>query len=118
MSPARALLGACILTLCVTGSRAQVVLKHDPPNDAMVAAIPQLTRDEFYSRRQAARREKTPRIVFVQGILGSKIDECRADGSQCTNIWGTIAALRRSDVDLSLRLDRVYRTDVVDSLFF
>ena len=118
MSPARALLGACILTLCVTGSRAQVVLKHDPPNDAMVAAIPQLTRDEFYSRRQAARREKTPRIVFVPGILGSKIDECRADGSQCTNIWGTIAALRRSDVDLSLRLDRVYRTDVVDSLFF
>jgi len=54
----------------------------------------------------------------VPGILGSKIDECRADGSQCVNIWGTVGAIKRPDVDLTLRSNRVYRTDVVDSLFF
>jgi pimeloyl-ACP methyl ester carboxylesterase len=117
MSLAR-LLGVCGLAIGATASQAQVIPTNKLPDETMVSAIPQSTRDGFYSDLHEARRKNAPRIVFVPGILGSKIDECRADGSQCTNIWGTIGAVTRRNVDLSLRSDRVYRTDVVESLFF
>jgi pimeloyl-ACP methyl ester carboxylesterase len=117
MSLAR-LLGVCGLAIGATASHAQVIPTNKLPDEAMVSAIPQSAREEFYSHRHEARRKSAPRIVFVPGILGSKIDECRADGSQCTNIWGTIGAVTRRNIDLSLRSDRVYRTDVVESLFF
>jgi pimeloyl-ACP methyl ester carboxylesterase len=85
---------------------------------ALVAAIPQSERDEFYAARRDAMRKNAPRIIVVPGILGSRIDECRSDDSQCTTIWGTVAATVRQNVDLSVRSDRVYRTDVVEDLFF
>ena len=112
------LLGVCGLAVGVTASHAQVIPTTKPPDPAIVSAIPTSARDGFYSELREARRKSAPRIVFVPGILGSKIDECRADGSQCTNIWGTLGAVTRSNIDLSLRSDRRYRTDVVDSMFF
>jgi pimeloyl-ACP methyl ester carboxylesterase len=111
------LLGVWII-LGAIPSHAQVVPVLKPPGDGIVLNIPQSERDKFYQERDVARRTSTPRILFVPGILGSKIDECRADGSQCVNIWGTVGAIKRPDVNLTLRSDRVYRTDVVDSLFF
>lgn len=112
------LFGVLVLAISVRASYAQVIPPSTPLDDTTISNIPQSARDKFYSERRVARRKSTPRIVFVPGILGSTIDECRADGSQCTNIWGTAGAVRRSDVDLSFRSDRFYRTDVVDSLFF
>lgn len=116
--PLARLLSVCVLAIGISASHAQVLPVLRPLDNTSVSNIPQATRDTFYQERNAARRNSTPRIVFVPGILGSKIDECRADRSQCTNIWGTAGAVRRSDVDLRIRLDRAYRTDVVDSLFF
>jgi pimeloyl-ACP methyl ester carboxylesterase len=55
---------------------------------------------------------------MIAGILGSEIDECNADNSGCTSIWGTAEAAVRKDIDLTVKADKVYRTDVVDSLFF
>jgi pimeloyl-ACP methyl ester carboxylesterase len=112
------LFGVGLLLISTTPSYSQVIPPNAPPVDAKTLKISQSEQDEFYSERRAATRKNTPRIVFVPGILGSKIDECRADGSQCRNIWGTIDAVRRRDVDLSFRKDRVYHTDVVESLFF
>lgn len=108
----------CVLAAGVTAIHAQTIPPIKPPDASKVSDVPQSIRDEFYSERHAARRKNTPRIVLVPGILGSKIQECRADDSQCQYIWGTIGAVRRSGVDLSLKSDRVYRTDVVDSLLF
>ena len=114
------LLGAyvCIFAISGAASFAQVIPLNKSTDELKISNIPQSEQNKFYSERRAARRKSTPRIIFVPGILGSKIDECRADGSQCTNIWGTAGAAARSDVDLSLRPDRVYRTDVVESVFF
>lgn len=112
------LIGVCAVALSATASHGQVIPPIKPPDVGTVSSIPQSTRDQFYSERREARRVNAPRIVFVPGILGSKIDECRADGSQCRNIWGTTGAVTRSDIDLSLKPDRVYRTDVVESVFF
>jgi pimeloyl-ACP methyl ester carboxylesterase len=112
------LLGVCVFSIGVTASHAQVIPPFKPPDGATISEIALSPPDKYYSDKRIARRKNTPRIVFVPGILGSKIDECRADGSQCTNVWGTTRAVRRNDVDLSFRSDRVYRTDVVDSLFF
>ncbi|KJC51100.1 hypothetical protein UP09_03415 [Bradyrhizobium sp. LTSP885] len=112
------LLMVCILAIGATASHAQIVVPSKAPDAAVLANIPQSAQNEFYSERRQARRKNAPRIVFVPGILGSKISECHADGSQCSDIWGTIGSVTRSGVDLSLRPDRTYRTDVVDSLFF
>jgi pimeloyl-ACP methyl ester carboxylesterase len=112
------LLGVLALALSAVQCHAQTILPSKPTDRTTISKIPQSTQDEFYSARRAVRRQNTPRIVFVPGILGSKIDECRADNSQCTNIWGTVEAIRRRNVDLSFSSDRTYRTDVVDSVLF
>lgn len=104
----------CFAAMGASVSTAQVV----PRKSADTKYISQSERDEFYAERRAARRKGLPRLIFVPGILGSKIDECRADNSQCTNIWGTVNAIRRNDIDLSIRPDRKYRTDVVERVFF
>lgn len=107
-----------ILMVAVTGSSGQTILPlNEPPDRTLAQKIPQSELDKFYEERNASQRRNTPRIIFVPGILGSKIDECRSDGSQCVNIWGTVGAIKR-EVDLSVRPDRMYRTDVVDSIFF
>lgn len=114
------LIVACLYAIAIssTATSGQVVPPKLPPDSTLTSKVSQAELDKFYADLHSARRKGTPRIVFVPGILGSKIEECRADGSQCTNIWGTIEAIRRRDVDLSVRPDRVYRTDVVDSLLF
>ena len=75
------------------------------------------SRDAFYRDLHASHRKNTPRIVFVPGILGSKIEECQADGTQCTPIWGTINSFRQ-DIDLTINPERKYRTDVVSDVLF
>jgi pimeloyl-ACP methyl ester carboxylesterase len=102
----------------VTATHAQDLLPKTAPSTDLIATIPQPERDEFYRTRRDSRRKNVPRLVFVPGILGSKIEECKSDNSQCVTIWGTPAAIARPNVDLSIRPDRVYRTDVVESLFF
>jgi hypothetical protein len=98
------LLGMWVIVISVTASHAQFVLPTiKPPDETTISNIQQSARDRFYSERRIARRKNTPRVVFVPGILGSKIDECKPDGSQCINIWGTPAAVGRSGVDLSRR---------------
>ncbi|VIO79115.1 lipase/acyltransferase domain-containing protein [Bradyrhizobium ivorense] len=112
-------IGACIcmFAMCFAPSHGQV-LSPKQTNSPLSPKISQAELDEFYAERRSARRKNTPRVVFVPGILGSKIDECKADGSQCNSIWGTFEAIRKRDVDLTVRRDRVYRTDVVDSILF
>lgn len=107
-----------ILAVATTASHAQTVIPKKPIDETLISNLSTSERDRFYSDRRAAKRKSVPRIVFVPGILGSKIEECRADGSQCANIWGTADAIRRSNIDLSVRSDRKYRTDVVESIFF
>jgi pimeloyl-ACP methyl ester carboxylesterase len=110
---------AAILTL-IAGSacHAQAAAEPEAPGSAIVKDIPQQTRDEFYARRRDIRRQTAPRVLFVPGILGSKIAECRVDGTQCRDIWGTTGAIARSDVDLTVKADRRYQTDVVETLLF
>ncbi|WP_315758916.1 MULTISPECIES: lipase/acyltransferase domain-containing protein [unclassified Bradyrhizobium] len=118
MLPARFVI-AVILTLAVASAcRGQAAPEPEVPGSAIIKDIPQQTRDEFYAKRREIRRQTAPRVLFVPGILGSKIAECRADGSQCRDIWGTAGAITRSDVDLSLKADRRYQTDVVETLLF
>ena len=74
--------------------------------------------DNYYERFHALSRKMMPRIIFVPGILGSKIDECRADGSECKSIWGTVESITDKTISLNIKPDRLYKTDVVDSLFF
>jgi Lecithin:cholesterol acyltransferase len=105
-------LGGAIFVPCAVHTSQEA---HDA---RLIASISDSARDDFYAKRRDARRKYLPRIIFVPGILGSKIDECRADGNQCSNIWGTAGAVARSNVDLSLRSDRVYRTDFVGDIFF
>jgi pimeloyl-ACP methyl ester carboxylesterase len=113
-------LAACILLIGMKAGHGQALTSPppDPPGSSIMQGVTQSERDGFYFKRRTARRENAPRVIIVPGILGSKIDECQADGSQCHNIWGTIGAITRNDVDLSFKADRVYRTDVVESLLF
>jgi len=118
MSLARLTGALFILMAAATVSRAQTFIvpkeqQQRPPQQS----APQSELDRFYEERHAAQRKNTPRVIFVPGILGSKIDECKPDGSQCVNIWGTVGAVTH-DVDLSVKPDRTYRTDVVESIFF
>ncbi|WP_298241637.1 hypothetical protein [uncultured Bradyrhizobium sp.] len=117
MLPARLIAAFCILMTAATASRGQTILPKSLSQRAPEQSIAQSELDKYYEERHAAQRKNTPRIIFVPGILGSTIDECRPDGSQCVNIWGTVGALKR-DVDLSVKSDRTYRTDVVESIFF
>lgn len=82
-----------------------------------LARLPEDVKKSYAEAIPELTRAAAPRIVFVPGILGSKIDECQAGGSQCKSIWGTVQSFA-SNVDLSLRADRRYRTDVVDSFLF
>lgn len=118
MSSARLVGASFILLMAATGSSGQTIIApKEQQQRSLEQSIPQSELDNFYEERHAAQRKNTPRIIFVPGILGSKIDECRPDGSQCVNIWGTVGAIKR-EVDLSVRPDRTYRTDVVESIFF
>jgi pimeloyl-ACP methyl ester carboxylesterase len=117
MSLAR-FLGVCAITVGATASHAQVLPTNKAPDPALISDIPQKAQKDFYSKRREATRKSAPRIIFVPGILGSKIDECRADHSGCINIWGTNGALTQGDIDLSIRPDRFYQTDVVGPIFF
>src|SRR6266849_2213676 len=112
------LMFAFALSITATGSIAQTIPFKTALSDAVVAAIPPSTTEDFYTKLRDERRRNAPRIVFVPGILGSKIEECQSDGTQCKEIWGTVKAVISKDIDLSIRPDRVYRTDVVDDLFF
>ena len=112
------LIFAFALSITATGSIAQTIPFKTALSDAVVAAIPPSTTEDFYTKLRDERRRNAPRIVFVPGILGSKIEECQSDGTQCKEIWGTVKAVISKDIDLSIRPDRVYRTDVVDDLFF
>lgn len=112
------LITTLIVSFATPGNAQTIAPKPDVAIE-LIKPIPQLTRDEYYEKLRTARLKNTPRIVFVPGILGSKIDECRADGSQCTTIWGTAdALLRKKDADLSIKPDRIYRTDVVEAVLF
>ncbi len=97
---------------------AQAPSAPDVAGSSIVKDISQQTRDEFYAKRRDIRRQTAPRVLFVPGILGSKIAECRLDDTQCHDVWGTASAIAQSDIDLRLRADRHYRTDVVENLFF
>ena len=108
----------CALTFLGTSSHAQNLPPLKPLDNAVVAAIHQPTADDFYSKLRETKRRNAPRVVFVPGILGSKIEECEADGSQCKPIWGTPGSVVDRSIDLSIRTGRSYRTDVVESLFF
>jgi pimeloyl-ACP methyl ester carboxylesterase len=83
-----------------------------------LAGVPADAIDDYYAKMRTATRRNLPRIIFVPGILGSKIEECQSDGSQCKPIWGTSSSITDKSVDLSIRGDRRYRTDVVDRVFF
>ena len=109
---------ALVLTVFVTASYAQNIPPKRAVDSALVKSISPSTMDEFYSKYRAAKRRNAPRIILVPGVLGSKIEECRTDNSQCTTIWGTVGALLSKDVDLNQKSNRTYRTDVVESLFF
>ncbi|CAN7312890.1 hypothetical protein LJR220_001658 [Bradyrhizobium sp. LjRoot220] len=115
----RWLLGIGLLAIgSTTPANAQIVPANEQGGRYLAASVPEPVRVDFYAEQRAAKRKNAPRIVFVPGILGSKIDECRTDGSQCKNIWGTAGAVGQRDLDLSIRSDRKYRTDVVDNIFF
>jgi len=118
MLPVRFLAAVVLWLSTAIACEAQVPAATDAPGSSLVKDIPQQTRDEFYAKRRDIRRQTAPRVLFVPGILGSKIAECRLDDSQCHDVWGTAAAIAQSDVDLRLRSDRHYRTDVVENLFF
>ena len=111
-----AALSASIAT--ATSASAQSVLPKPDVAAELVKQVSQPTQEEYYAKLRDARRRNTPRVVFVPGILGSKIEECRADGSGCDPIWGTWGALRKTDINLAIRSDRKYKTDVAKSLFF
>jgi pimeloyl-ACP methyl ester carboxylesterase len=113
------LLGVWTLALGITASQAQVIPPKKPPEVTTVPHASQVALEEGYNyKKDAIKREVTPRIVFVPGILGSQIFDCEADDSQCKSIWGTIEAFKRGDVDLSWKSDRRYRTDVIDHILF
>jgi pimeloyl-ACP methyl ester carboxylesterase len=112
-------LHAALVLLFTTPGGAQTILPKPQVADELIKPVPQLTRDEYYEKLRDALRRNTPRIVFVPGVLGSKIDECRTDGSQCTTIWGTQGTLISLTGDgLSIKSDRMYRTDIVESVLF
>jgi pimeloyl-ACP methyl ester carboxylesterase len=73
--------------------------------------------DAFYQKLHEERRQNAPRVILIPGILGSQIKQCEADGSQCKIIWGDVKSLHEN-VDLSIRSDKKYNTDVVDTYFF
>jgi hypothetical protein len=107
-----------ILLALPTAAYSQTIPLKNEIDRSAVASIDQSQVDDFYRNTREANRKNAPRIIFVPGILGSKIDACQSDGSQCRPIWGTVSAITDSNVDLSIRDDRVYRTDVVETLFF
>ena len=90
----------------------------DVPGSSIVKDIPEQTREDFYAKRRDIRRQAAPRVLFVPGILGSKIMECRTDGSQCRDVWGTVGSFVQRDIDLRVKPDRRYRTDVVETVLF
>ena len=74
-------------------------------------------RKHYEQRRKAEQLEA--RIVFVPGVLGSTIAECQDnDDSKCQTLWGTVEALRRSDIDLSIVDGKRYKTDVLERISF
>jgi pimeloyl-ACP methyl ester carboxylesterase len=92
--------------------------QRDVPGSSIVKDIPEQTREDFYAKRRDIRRQTAPRVLFVPGILGSKIMECRSDGSQCRDVWGTTSSIAQRDIDLRVKPDRRYRTDVVETVLF
>jgi len=101
------------------GAVAQIKLHpRKPIDEKIIAAVPDTERAEFYKRLRDEKRREIPRVIFIPGILGSKISECQSDGSQCHLIWGTASSITDATINLAIRDDRVYKTDVVDSVFF
>ncbi len=92
-----------------------------PPTDPKTLSAPtQISledRANFYKSAKDAARKFYPRIIFIPGILGSKIEECDDDKTNCNSVWGTKEALEHQ-VDLTIKKERKYRYDYVDDLFF
>jgi pimeloyl-ACP methyl ester carboxylesterase len=119
MSLSVLLVAVSATALCGTFNLALAQFVPPPPDSRLVSpdTAKGETPDQFYDVLHAAERKDTPRVIIIPGILGSKVEQCEADGSQCSVIWGNVDALHRT-VDLSVRSDKSYRTDVVDTFFF
>jgi hypothetical protein len=97
----------------------QIILPTKVPDTTLITNISPENVQAYYEQERSAVRENAPRIVFLPGILGSRIDECFADNSRCTTLWGTAAALVDSkDLDLTMKEGKIYRTDVIDRVLF
>src|SRR5215211_4481708 len=90
-------LSICALALISSRSDAQTVPLKKEFDLSAIASISSSTNIDYYEQRRAALRKNVPRIIFVPGILGSKIEQCQPDGSQCSPIWGTISSIVGKD---------------------
>jgi pimeloyl-ACP methyl ester carboxylesterase len=113
---------ACISTILLAGLNSAVAQLIPPPTDINATARTEISQDSidhFYTSFHATKRTLTPRIVFIPGIMGSSIQECHPDGSECSYIWGTAESMLQPE-NLMYTSDsrNPFRTDVVDSILF
>jgi Lecithin:cholesterol acyltransferase len=106
-----------LIAMISTNAQSQSLPPNRSLDERFLASIPESTRERYYKEREDSLRTLVPRIIFVPGVLGSKIEECQADGSQCKSVWGTIEAFG-SRRDLTRKADRKYRTDVAEEIVF
>jgi pimeloyl-ACP methyl ester carboxylesterase len=81
------------------------------------AASAQPTLQEYEARKAQFAAQTLPYIVFVPGVLGSKIQECNFHNAGCgKNIWGATLP-NRDPKSLLINPNKHYRTDIVEDVF-
>ena len=109
-----------MMALAASGAAAQPIIT-DFQDRASKRAVEELTRQdgELYVSDQAERLRRTPLIVFIPGIMGSKIEECGGTANaptDCKFIWGQKNwSESLAHANLSIKPGMIYRTDVLDN---
>src|SRR6202035_620801 len=109
--------------LLAGGRAAAQSLVTDLQNSDTIRQLDQLKQqdDQLYKSDQAEKLQRYPLVVFIPGILGSKIEECDRDptkkvNSNCRFIWGQKEWLESfSTANMSIKPEKFYRTDVLDN---
>jgi hypothetical protein len=76
-------------------------------------------RDQWYEKRKSQYTQRLPYLLFLPGVLGTRIKDCGDRGSNrpetdCSVIWGDISRAFSSSVDLFYDANNTYRPALLD----
>jgi len=79
---------AALIIFCATGVSQPQSIVSDVQDQSTMRQLDRLKKmdaQELYGHEQSSRLKRYPLVIFIPGILGSKIDECDKRNDQLVN---------------------------------